>query len=293
MGDIVMPIVDGIATLPLWALALAVALAVAAESSLLVGLIVPGDVIVLLAAAGGTEGTSPVRTVVLVVAVASGSVVGEALGYAVGHHWGDAVRRSRPGRALGPERWDKAGRIVERHGARAVFGARWVAAVHAVLPVVAGTLHMPLRRFLGWSAAGAVAWSTVYVTLGAVAGASVRRAGDHMAQVTTMVMVAAAVVGAVLLLRTRRRREADGTGSATPVRRGTPAPATTALVAVRPAGGSTGSGVRAAAASASPVPAAVGLACAPADGDVTAGPCPPTDGGVTAGACAGGSGLAA
>ena len=93
MTDVALSLLDGIAALPLWALALVVALAVTAESSLFVGLVVPGDIIVLLAASGGA---SPQRIVLLILAVAAGSVAGEAIGYGIGRRWGGRVRTSRP-----------------------------------------------------------------------------------------------------------------------------------------------------------------------------------------------------
>ena len=203
MTDAVLSLLDGIAGLPLWALVVAVALIVAAESSLLIGLIVPGDVAILLAASGSP---SAPRAVVLVVAVTAGSVGGEMLGYAIGRRWGGRVRASRLGQALGEQRWDRAGHSLAHHGGRAVFGARYVAAVHTVLPVAAGTLRMPFRKFAIWSVAGALSWATLYVCVGAAAGASFREAGEHLAGATLAVFAVVAVAAAALWLRNRHRR---------------------------------------------------------------------------------------
>lgn len=225
MTESVLSLLDGIAGLPLWALALAVALVVAAESSLLIGLIVPGDLIVLLAASGG--GSAP-RGAVLVVAVAAGSLAGEALGYAIGRRWGGRVRAGRFGRALGEHRWDRAGHALARHGGRAVFGARYVAAIHAVLPVAAGTLRMPVRKFLAWSAVGALSWAAIYVSVGAAAGASFREAGESLAGATLAVFgVAALAVTGVWFRNRHRRRSTPAVGRAA-ADRTTPATATPA-----------------------------------------------------------------
>lgn len=287
MSEAVLSLLDGIAGLPLWLLALTVALAVAAESSLLVGLIVPGDLIVLLAASGGS---SVPRAVVLVVAVAAGSVAGEMLGYGIGHRWGGKVRASRVGQLLGEDRWDRAGHVLGQRGGRAVFGARYIAAVHAVLPVAAGALRMPLRKFLGWSTAGAVTWAILYVSVGAAAGTSFRKAGEHLAGATLAVVVALGAAAALLWLRNRHRRPTlavvpcgDGSTATTPWRE----PAGTSACGVTDtagefdnggcgeiggrggcgeayaAGGTGASGVRAAAA---PVPPTAGRACGCGDG---------------------------
>jgi hypothetical protein len=61
-----------------------------------------------------------------------------------------------------------------------VAAARFVAVVHAVVPVVAGAAGMRYRRFLGWSALGATAWSLLYVSIGTAAGTSWRQFGERL-----------------------------------------------------------------------------------------------------------------
>jgi membrane-associated protein len=107
--------------------------------------VVPGDLVVLFAA---STATTPTRFAVLWAAVGAGSVVGESLGYGIGRVFGERVQASRIGRWLGQERWARAADFLQRRGARAVFAGRFLAAVHAVLPIVAGTVRMGYRRFL-------------------------------------------------------------------------------------------------------------------------------------------------
>ena len=178
------------------------------ETSALVGLAVPGDAVVLLA---GTTATSPTRFLALVAASVAGSLVGESIGYLLGWRFGDRLRRSRLGRRLGEGNWARADRFLNGRGGRAVFAARFVAVVHALLPVVAGTVRMPYRRFIGWAAAGSLTWSMLYVGVGAAAGASWREYGDRLGLAGYVVL--AALLAAALLARTIRRR-----------RRPTPAP---------------------------------------------------------------------
>jgi membrane-associated protein len=69
---------------------------------------------------------------------------------------------------------------------------------------VAGSVGMRYRRFLGWSALGAAAWSVTYVGIGALAGASWRQYGERLGLTGLVVLVA--VVLAVWPLRAARRR---------------------------------------------------------------------------------------
>jgi membrane-associated protein len=201
MVELIDGLLAALAGLPLWALAAAVAVVMALEASLLTGVVVPGDLVVLFAA---STATTPTRFVVLWAAVAAGSVVGETVGYGIGHLFGERVQASRIGRWLGPQRWARAAEFLQRRGARAVFAGRFLAAVHAVLPVVAGTVRMGYRRFLAAAVAGALVWSALYMVIGALAGASYRAVADRLNEVSGVLvggLIGAALFGGVILIR--------------------------------------------------------------------------------------------
>jgi membrane-associated protein len=180
------------------------------ETTLLIGLVLPGDSVVLLA---GTTVTSPARFGALVAVATFGSLLGESIGYLLGRRYGDRVRASRLGRRLGEDAWANAAAFLGGRGGRAVAAARFVAVVHALVPVVAGSVRMRYRRFLGWSLLGAVAWSTTFVGIGAAAGASWRQYGDRVGLVG-LVVVGVAVLAVWWLRTARRRRRATATGGA-------------------------------------------------------------------------------
>ncbi len=168
------------------------------ETSLFVGLLVPGDSVVLLA---GTTVTGPARSAALAAASTLGSLLGESIGYLVGRRYGD---RLRGGRRLGGDAWAKAEAFLAGRGGSSVAAARFVAVVHAFVPLVAGAAGMRYRRFLGWSAVGAVTWSLLYVTIGAVAGASLRQFGERLGLSSFALL--GALLGVVWLVRLARRR---------------------------------------------------------------------------------------
>jgi membrane-associated protein len=190
------------------------------ETSLLVGLVVPGDSVVLLA---GSTVTGSTRFSALVAASTLGSLLGESVGYLLGRRYGDRLRRGRLGRRLGEDAWDNAEAFLAGRGGRAVAAARFVAVVHALVPVVAGSVRMRYRRFLGWSALGAVAWSVTLVGIGALAGASWRRYGERLGLAGLVVLGAVAVAAWSLRAAWRRRATMvgrPGPGYALPVGNG-------------------------------------------------------------------------
>lgn len=195
MTDLVDSVLAEVGQLPWWAVLVAVCVVMALETTMLVGVVVPGDLVVLFAA---STARTPVELGLLVGAVLLGSLLGETVGYGVGRRWGARVRYSRAGRRLGEQRWVRAGDYLEQRGGQAVFLARYLAAIHALTPIVAGAVGMRYRRFIAWCAAGGFTWSVLYVVLGAAAGASYRHYADALGTATSVAI--GGLVGAVVFV---------------------------------------------------------------------------------------------
>jgi membrane-associated protein len=206
--DVINWLLDALTNLSPTVLYLLTGLFTALETSALVGLVIPGDAVVLLA---GTTATSPARFAALVGVAVAGSLTGESVGYLLGRRYGDRLRSSRLGRSLGERNWAKAERFLNGRGGHAVFAARFVAVVHALLPVVAGAVRMPYRRFVGWAAAGSLVWSVLYVGAGVAAGASWREYGDRLGMAGYVAI--GVLLAGVLLTRTLRRRDESSLSS--------------------------------------------------------------------------------
>lgn len=160
---------------PVWGTLIAV-LGMVLETTLFVGLVVPGDTLVIAAATGVRD---PIHFVVLLVAVIAGTLTGQSLGFLLGRYAGPAIQRSRLGRRLGPS-WDRAARLVARRGGIAVFVSRFLPVLHALMPVTVGMSPMTYRRFMQWSVPAAILWASAYVTAGTVAAESFRALAERM-----------------------------------------------------------------------------------------------------------------
>ncbi len=142
------------------------------ETSILIGLIIPGDTIVIVAS---TAVGSPGEYVALLLAVVAGSLAGESLGFLLGRWFGHGIRHSRLGRRIGEHNWARAERYVRRRGGPAVFVSRFLPVLHSLVPLTAGATEMAYRRFIAWTAPACPIWATLYVTFGTLAAGSVRR----------------------------------------------------------------------------------------------------------------------
>ncbi|MFG3439657.1 DedA family protein [Nonomuraea sp. NPDC047897] len=197
-------ILDFLSSLHPMLLCAATTLFMCVETSLLVGLFVPGDAVVLLA---GSAADTPGRLALVIAAATAGCLAGETLGYLIGRRFGPSVRRGRAGRRVGAANWARAENYLVRRGGPAVFGSRFVTVVHALVPVVAGTLAMPYRRFIAWAAPAALVWSCLYAGAGMALGASHREFGSGLGAWSWLVppVIVGCVVGCRLLLRRLRR----------------------------------------------------------------------------------------
>jgi membrane-associated protein len=171
--DAVDRVLDVVAGLDTWVLVLVVVAFTTLETTALIGSVMPGDAVVLLAA---STVDSPLRFVAVLAAASGGTYLGDLAGYGIGRVVGPRLRTSRFGRLLGEHRWARAEAYLAGRGASVLVPVRFAAVVHAVAPVVAGTVGMPLRRFALFAGLGAIAWAGSYTVLGTAVGAASRAA---------------------------------------------------------------------------------------------------------------------
>ena len=141
-------------------------LAIMFETSLFIGLIIPGDTVVLVASAGVTD---LVDFFFLLGAVLLGSLIGESLGFLLGRLFGKRIRYSKLGQRLGESNWQLADRFVEKRGGVAVAISRFLPMLHSLVPVVAGMTTMRYRTFISWTVGACAVWASAYVSVGYLA----------------------------------------------------------------------------------------------------------------------------
>ena len=139
------------------------------ETSIFIGLIVPGDTIVVVAA---TAVSGPFEYFALALAVVIGALCGESIGFLLGRFFGPRIRGSRLGRRLGEKNWARAENYIDRRGGIAVFISRFLPVLHALVPVTVGMSNMSYRRFMTWTIPASVLWSFAYVSVGTFAAGS-------------------------------------------------------------------------------------------------------------------------
>ncbi|MDH6237192.1 DedA family protein [Cryobacterium sp. CG_9.6] len=181
-------------------------IAIMLETSVLVGLVVPGDTIVIVAS---TAVTNPVEYVALVVTVICGALIGESIGFALGRYFGPRIRRSRLGCRIGEANWIRAENYLQRRGGVAVFISRFLPVLHSLIPVTVGMSAMRYRTFMAWTVPACILWTVAYVSVGSAAAGTYRElsGGLHAAGYIFVGIISLFIVAVVLVKKWLHRRE--------------------------------------------------------------------------------------
>ncbi len=169
------------------------------------GIPLPGETMVITAAlyAGLTHKLS--QWGIWAVAGA-GAIVGDNVGYAIGH-WGGYRLLLRYGpRVRLDEAKLKVGRLVfDEHGGRVVFFGRFVSILRTYAAFLAGTTRMAYWRFFVFNATGGIIWAGIYALGFYYAGSSLERVRGPV-NIALGVAAAVFVVGFLIWLRRNERR---------------------------------------------------------------------------------------
>src|SRR5258707_6206481 len=171
------------------------------------GVPVPGETILIAAAVYAGAG----RLNVLAVGVAGfvAAVIGDNIGFAIGHYGGRALVL-RWGRYvfLTEARLDKAEAFFNRHGAWIITVARFIEGLRQANGIIAGTTGMRWLRFLAFNALGAALWVGTWVSVGYLAGSHIDTIYNYVTRYSYYALIVLAVVVAALIARhlLRRRR---------------------------------------------------------------------------------------
>lgn len=178
------------------------------DSTPLVGLLVPGDLVVV------STSTVAGWPAVLIAATAGAAalVCGHTASYLLGRHYGAHLWSGRLGRRIGFERWCRAERTLRSGGDRTLVATPFIPVVNTVLPVLAGALGVRPARYLLLIAAADVAWIGLWagVGIGSQQLAAVLGAADVALLVSVSVSVAVLVATTIGLRQSHRRAHPHG-----------------------------------------------------------------------------------
>ncbi len=164
------------------------------------GVPVPGETVLILAAV--YAGTGRLNVFLVALLGFCGAVIGDNLGFAIGHFGGRALVE-RYGRyiLLTPARLNTATEFFERHGGKIIVAARFIEGLRQANGIIAGTTGMRWEKFLLFNMLGAALWVAVWVSLGYFSGNHIDTIYNTAARYSTYLAIAAGVFIVSLIAR--------------------------------------------------------------------------------------------
>jgi len=178
-----------------------------AETGAFVGLLVPGETVLLIG--GAVAGQGAVDIYILIGIAWFAAWAGDTTSFLIGRRLGrDFVMRHGPRFGITHERFEGVERYFERHGGKTVFIGRFVGVVRALAPFIAGSSGMRYRHFLPYSVLGTGLLNTGVALLGYAFSRSIDTAAEYAERGAFLLgTLIVAVVAAIVAYR--RLREAE------------------------------------------------------------------------------------
>jgi len=166
MEDLAQPLLTFIEEHENWAIAM-MFITGFGESFAFLSLLFPGTT--LLIAAGTLMKTGTLPYLPVMAGAILGAVLGDSVSYWIGRRFGGGLARIWPF-SRNPALLPSGIAFFRRHGGKSVFIGRFFGPNRAIIPLAAGTMRMPRRRFWVANIASALVWAPMLLFVGDVVG---------------------------------------------------------------------------------------------------------------------------
>ncbi len=175
-----------------------------AETGAFVGLVVPGETVMLLGGAVAGQGAIDIYLLIAIAWFAAWA--GDTTSFFLGRRLGrEFVMRHGPRFGISHERFEKVEDYFSRHGGKTIFIGRFISLVRAFAPFIAGSSGMRYRAFVPYSVLGTGLWASAHILIGYFFSRSIDTAAKYAGRgaflLGTLIAIA---VGSVFLYRRLR-----------------------------------------------------------------------------------------
>jgi membrane protein DedA with SNARE-associated domain/membrane-associated phospholipid phosphatase len=173
------------------------------ETGAFVGLVAPGETVVI--AGGVIAGQGTIQLLPLIGLVWTCAVLGDSTSFYIGRRLGRTfLERHGPRVKITHQRLEQVEGYFDRHGGKTILIGRFIGLVRALAPFIAGSSGLAYRRFIPYSIVGTGLWATTFCVLGYVFWRSFDQVVDIAGQaVFGFGVTVALIVGIVVAYRRR------------------------------------------------------------------------------------------
>ena len=162
----------------------------AVESLALIGILIPG--VLILFAFGTLVGAGVLPAVPVLLWAFAGAVLGDQISFWLGWNLKERLWQIWP-LSRYPQFVGKSERFFTKYGPASVFIGRFIGPIRPVIPAMAGMSNMPPLKFTLVNLTSAALWSPAYLLPGAVLGASMQVAGAVAAKMAILMVLLGAL----------------------------------------------------------------------------------------------------
>lgn len=168
-------------------------LSTALEGIPVLGVAIPGHVIVILA--GFLAATGNLNPFTAGAVAILGAIAGDFASFRLGLRYGEPLLEKLKRRPwISDKAVDKAGRLLDRHTGKALVIGRFSPLTRGIMPFLAGANNAPRRAFWLYNSIGAAVWVVASIALGYVLGLGYHVAAGFMGKAAVISILAAAAI---------------------------------------------------------------------------------------------------
>ncbi len=179
------------------------------ETGAFVGLVVPGETVMLIG--GAVAGQGAVDIYLLIAIGWFAAWLGDTTSFYIGRRLGRGfVLRHGPRVGISEERFSRVEDYFDRHGGKTILIGRFISLVRALAPFVAGSSGMRYRAFVPYSILGTGIWASAHILIGYIFSRSIDSAAEYAGRgafiLGTLIVVTVGSVVAFRFLRVPENR---------------------------------------------------------------------------------------
>jgi undecaprenyl-diphosphatase len=133
------------------------------ETTIGIGLLIPGSAIILFMGALAARGYFDLGDLIWFAVI--GAVLGDNINYFIGKKYGSKIL-SKKIWFIKPTYLKKGEVFFKNYGSKSVFIGRFIPSLKEVIPLISGTFGMKRTSFMIWNIIGAIGWSLIWVLPG-------------------------------------------------------------------------------------------------------------------------------
>jgi membrane protein DedA with SNARE-associated domain len=172
------------------------------ESTPVIGTFTPGTLMLMFF--GFLILIADLSLITCVIVATSGAVLGDYLAYYLGR-FGTRFFKEHTG-LLRISHLEQGKVFFNKHGGKSVLIGRFIGPIRPIVPMVAGAVHMSMRRFIPLNVSGALLWCATLISIGYVAGDQWNKAESVLSFIGDVGALILVIWGAIYWFKRKKMR---------------------------------------------------------------------------------------